>query len=582
MSRAVAVPRGNEWVQFAPLPLDSTSPYWSLLTSDEQCVALETATVRPVMTLVMAEKTILECLIDLRLARSVQDWRRLFARLERVKGVFFQSFNDEAIRESFLVPLRVRFILLGAGRDEAERIAPELIDAVIRLRNAGRWSPPAARPPLGDDPYADIREFYLDQREFDAFQRQWDADATAIQSSQKGWSKPYLDDELRAFPNDPPPDLFQNARGPRIDRFTFAQPPVSTALCPTGFTREAVDHATRHVQELLFFASRLLHPHSQSDPSSDVPLFMAKRFDQLGQRLRTNWASPELRERMVRIRRTNFEVGGVVGLSVHEAVEELARQVWFAVRSAVGHAVDPGGKELDRMTFGPFQWHEMARAIPRLREVATVLISALDSVGHQRLECELRREAAELSDLVVQVEPRPGTQSDEVKDEGEKPKPAEATNEAPVGQSKTRIPRAEAERRVAAAIANTPPDQRHKLTIRALNRATDVSIGMFERLDSWNKLKDEKAGSVRSVPLTDDIHAVLNDPSTDAIDPVEAAAEAEVLSELLELAQTDDVRTRYIEMTPGERWQTLELLKEQIADDRRDQRRPRRERPDRS
>jgi hypothetical protein len=417
----LAVPRGNEWVQCTPLPLDSTSPFWSLLTSDEQRVATETATKRPVMTLVMADKTILECLIDLRLARTVDEWRQLFERLERVKRVFFQSFSDEAIRESFLVPLQVRFILLGAEREEAERIAPELIDAVIRLRNVGMWYPPATRPPLGDDPNADIRVFFLNQSEFDAFQRQWDADAHAIRSSQKGWSKPYLDEELRAFHDDPPPDPYLKSRGPRIDRFTFAEPRASTIPCPTGFNRDAVDHATRHVQELLFVATCLLRPVSQAEPSNDVLLSMAKRFDILGQRLPTNWASPELRERMVRIRSTNSEVGGAVSLSVHVAVEELARQVRFAVRSAVGHAVDPGGKEPDRMTFGPLQWHEMARAIPRLRETATLLISALDSVGRQRLECELKREAAELSDLAVQVEPHPGTQAGGMTDEGPKP-----------------------------------------------------------------------------------------------------------------------------------------------------------------
>jgi hypothetical protein len=418
----LAVPRGNELVQFTPLPLDSTSTYWSLLTSGEQRVATETATKRPVMTLVMAEKTILECLIDLRLARTVDEWRKLFERLERVKGVFFQSFSDEGIRESFLVPLQVRFILLGAEREEAERIAPELIDAVIRLRNVGKWSPPATRPPLGDDPNADIRVFFLNQSEFDAFQRQWDADAHAIRSSQKGWSKPYLDEELRAFHDDPPADPYLKARGPRIDRFTFAEPRASTIPCPTGFNRDAVDHATRHVQELLFVATFLLRPVSQAEPSNDVLLSMAQRFDILGQRLPTNWASPELRERMVRIRSTNFEVGDVVQLSIHKAVEELARRVWFAVRSAVGHVVDPCGKEHDRTMFGPLQWHEMARAIPRLRETATMLISALDSVGRQRLECELKREAAELRALAVPVEPHSGTQAGAVNDEGAKPK----------------------------------------------------------------------------------------------------------------------------------------------------------------
>jgi hypothetical protein len=180
----------------------------------------------------------------------------------------------------------------------------------------------------------------------------------------------------------------------------------------------------------------------------------------------------------------------------------------------------------------------------------------------------------------VDTDPQPPAGGD---DECEVEKPsANASNDVRVGPAKSPIRRAEAERLVAAAIANTPTDQRSKLTVRALNRATGVSVGMIPRLDSWQKLQDGKAGSVRSVPLPNSIHAVLNDPSADAADPAEAAADAEVLGELLALATTDADRTRFEAMTPGERWQMLELLKEQTADVRRDQRRPRRERPDRS
>jgi hypothetical protein len=161
--------------------------------------------------------------------------------------------------------------------------------------------------------------------------------------------------------------------------------------------------------------------------------------------------------------------------------------------------------------------------------------------------------------------------------------PADASNEPPAcSNRKPPIRRPEAERLVEAAIASTPPDQRDKLSTRALSRATGVSLGMIPGLDSWRKLQDEKAGSVRAVPLTDAIHAVLNDPSADAADPAEVAADAEVLCELLTRAATDAERMRYEAMTPGERWLMLEALKEQTADAQRDQRRPRRERPDRS
>ena len=72
----------------------------------------------------------------------------------------------------------------------------------------------------------------------------------------------------------------------------------------------------------------------------------------------------------------------------------------------------------------------------------------------------------------------------------------------------------------------------------------------------------------------------MNDPSADAVDPAEAAADAEVLSELLALAETDAERMRYEAMMPGERWQMLEQLQDQKAEAQRDLRRPRRERPD--
>lgn len=164
-------------------------------------------------------------------------------------------------------------------------------------------------------------------------------------------------------------------------------------------------------------------------------------------------------------------------------------------------------------------------------------------------------------------------------DEGAKP-PAGASNGAPVDSAKQPIRRPGAERLVAAAIEKRRPDQHHNVTVRQLNEETGVSIGMIPTLTSWRDLQAEKAGSVRSVPLTDAIQAVLPNPSADAADPAEAAADAEVLDELLGLATSDAARTRYEEMPPGERWQMLDLLKDQAVCSRRDQRRPRRERPD--
>jgi hypothetical protein len=154
----------------------------------------------------------------------------------------------------------------------------------------------------------------------------------------------------------------------------------------------------------------------------------------------------------------------------------------------------------------------------------------------------------------------------------------EGEKRAAGGPTKPRIKRAEAERLVAAAIANTPQDRRDKLTVRELNRATGVSVGMFRNLDSWRKLQDGKVVSVRTVPLTAPIRAVLQNQSADAANPAAAAADEEVLTELLAFATTEEERRRYKAMTPGECWQLLEQIKDQAADARRDQRRQRRER----
>jgi hypothetical protein len=153
-----------------------------------------------------------------------------------------------------------------------------------------------------------------------------------------------------------------------------------------------------------------------------------------------------------------------------------------------------------------------------------------------------------------------------------RPADEQSPDDGPDRPPKRRISKEEAERLVTAAIENTPPHRHAKLTVRDLNKATGVSLGMFPKLDAWNNLQKAKAGSVNTVQATDFILAVLPDTSTDAVDPAEAVADAEVLAQLQMRAKTEEERSHYEKMPAGERWQLLELIKEQDADAFRDQR----------
>src|SRR5262245_22451167 len=138
MSR-ILVPRGEP-----PLPvfqLDDTSPFWERLTPEEQDIARRTVEDRPAMFLSVALHVMAECLSDFRRARDEDAIVFLYERLRRVVGRVREDATDDTFRARYMVPTKVRLILLGAARADAERLSEATVGAILELIQDGSVQP---------------------------------------------------------------------------------------------------------------------------------------------------------------------------------------------------------------------------------------------------------------------------------------------------------------------------------------------------------------------------------------------------------------------------------------------------------
>ncbi len=406
MSR-LAVPRGNGWdPPPTPFKLTSASPFWPGLSSEDRKIAKKTETLRPLMTLWMAQQALRKSLIDLRLARILKDWQSLSDRLTRVKKAVFGDRADEQFRGELLHPCRVRLILLGAPAEEAERISKELVESAIGLRTAGEWRPDATRYPGRADPSSDIRRWgYSQGEQRDQAARCWNEDGQKLKTARAEWSGPFLDDELRAFAEDPPPDPFFAAQGFRVDQSALGSLPARSLSAPDGFTDRAVEYATRHVQSLFFSARHLIllaDDPSKVDPERTDEAALS--LDELSRSLCSVWASKPFRNALHRFSAANYRIASVVEPSVHEAVEETARRVFLAFQNALGEVVFADGQELERFKHGPWHGHEVCMALSVIEAKQTELLSVFESVAFQSHEANLQRESARLLSEAIHVE----------------------------------------------------------------------------------------------------------------------------------------------------------------------------------
>jgi hypothetical protein len=424
MSR-ILVPRGEP--PFPVFQLSDTSPFWERLTPDEQDIARQTVEDRPVMFLSVALCVMTECLSDFRRARDEDELVFLFERLRRVVRRVRDGATDDTFRSRYTVPTRVRLMLLGAERADAIRLSEGAIAAVLDLIRDGSVQP---------SPHI-IR--YAGTQHFDpnAAQQRWDENARWLAACNAMQSDlgDYRNHELRAFPEDPPPDLLFIARGPRYEH-AHSKASVVPDL-PESFTIAAIEKATRHARTLLGYA-RLLVDKATRQPTdaswetaNELGRYAIDHWEELDQELHASGCLAALRDPLHLLREENYVIGDVIEPSIHEAIRELARRVWMAFRSGVCATHDR--TEGERWFHGPWEGHEVVAAFAWFREHARELVAALDSTKFQTLEADLKRESAKLKRLA----PQPSAETQNAKDSSETQAMPAKENDDSEGAKKT-------------------------------------------------------------------------------------------------------------------------------------------------
>jgi len=229
-----------------------SSPLWPLLSPDEQIAAERTATERVLTILHMARRSLEDCLLDLRLARKISDWRRLAERLTRVKREFVPVQGVRISREDRQNACCARLILLGSSREEASAISSRWIEHLAGLYKAGTWLPRAERSRWYDHPNEDIRSHgNISQEDRAKLEECWVKDGNLLVSASSLWNTSYERLEIQAFGTEPYTNPFYIAAGEKVERFRLAFPPASEKCVTDGFTRAAANFANDHVKGLL-------------------------------------------------------------------------------------------------------------------------------------------------------------------------------------------------------------------------------------------------------------------------------------------------------------------------------------------
>ncbi|QJW97263.1 hypothetical protein [Frigoriglobus tundricola] len=387
------VPRGEP--PFPVFPLTDASPFWGQLTTEEQGIARGMVEDRPVMFLSVALEVLAECLRDFRRARDQPELDFLYQRLIRVLSCAIDGATEDEFRARYSVPARVRLILLDAKREDAERLSETAVQTILDLARDG----PQPSPRL-------CRHDVPRSLDWNATRQRWDENARWLATTDALRSDlgAYLHNELRAFPQDPPPDPLLAARGPRYE---FARPTApAPAEPPAPFTTATIEKAIRHARTLLGYARLVVDKamRQPTDPAgltvNDIGGYAAEQWEWLGKELGESGCLSPLYDHLHLIRQENYIIGDVIEPSVHEAVRELARRVWMAFRSGV--CATTGSVESERWFYGPWQGHEIVAALTWFREHAAAFVKALGPLEFQTLEADLKRESARLKSLVPQ------------------------------------------------------------------------------------------------------------------------------------------------------------------------------------
>ena len=268
------------------------------------------------------------------------------------------------------------------------------------MRAIGCRLPDAERFQCHNNPNEEIRYHrHFSQEERSKFEEYWVKDGNLLVSGSTHWFRRYGHLEARALGNEPPTNPFCIATEEKVDCFKLACPPESDRRIPDGFTHAAINFANEHVKSLLCQARHLLVLVSGQLISNGEQFdYAAVKLDDLSTNLLTDWRSNALILPMRNASPENYTVAGIVKVTAHEALEELARKIYMTFRNAICKtAFSNNSSERDRRDFGPWHGHEVRGALPVLYERNVELLAALAPTEFDRHIANLDREHAKLS-----------------------------------------------------------------------------------------------------------------------------------------------------------------------------------------
>jgi hypothetical protein len=394
------VPRGNG---IDPPPrvysLNEESEYWSLLTPEEQNIAKSSQAQRSVLWLSMACQTFSECLIDARMSRLGKEWEYRTARLNRVKKVLYSSRGlggkeGAAFRSTLHPTTKVRLVLLGASVSDADAISKETVDYLEEWRHAGQTMPPRLGEFIATEE-VDLRfSPFISVAKRKLVEKQWDRETELLTRNKQLRIHKFLADELRSFPTDPPICHFHVAQGQRI---RHQKPKSNSKKKSLAFSIKTIDQTKKYCQGLLDSALLLIH-HAQLINSerekefsnSERGDFIAEQWEHMHTELTTHGIPECVEQALATVRQSNYKLGNVEAPSVHQAIEEICRQLVLKMRAVMA----PIGKNQGQIWEHEWwQGHEVARHIPILLSNSTNFAKVFNRTKNQAVQAELSRES---------------------------------------------------------------------------------------------------------------------------------------------------------------------------------------------
>jgi hypothetical protein len=368
--------------------LTSESPRWELLTSEEKGIAERAVSECPLTFLVMAIELIQRLVQAVRRATNDVELTERVGLLNRFLDRAFDGRDENAFREGYFPLACTRLILLGADRIQAVRLAEEAVQVLTHRRSC----------PLHPSPRS-LRYSPLDRAKREDVEKRWDADGRwLIEARRTEFAmNQYVSHEVQAYPGGQVPYLF-GSPSEWMPEYPHPRNNEPAPAPPAELTSEVIDTATNHVLKVLGWAWHIVTRANSEDEVHErwQGEHVRDCWERLSRDLSLSGCVLHLLEFLYGHNDKNYEVCGIIRASAHDAILELSRRICLAFRGAVSLSAPEDSNEPDRWGFGPWEAHEVKRAFPFFLQRSGDLISALDPVGYQTLEADVKRESSRL------------------------------------------------------------------------------------------------------------------------------------------------------------------------------------------